>query len=358
MTNDVWTCPNAPETLGVGTVTALLTFERRHGDWASRTSTDALGLASLNRRALVESVRASSCIEGIRYPSEDVARMLFEDTPASWRYPDQWAIKGLGAIYQKIYREADDLPLTEALLFELHETLYRFSPDTVAHAGHYKSRENAVVSHAPDGTLTLLLETVPASTTPQAVRALIDWTNQALSSPVFISPVIVIGMFVASFLAIHPFEDGNGRLSRALSTLLLLRAGYDLFRYQSIESLIERDVEHYYASLRLTQKTLTKASPMWEPWMQFWASALSRTAGAAEKQRLAQTSTEPLSQGAVAIMKLLEAHTSLSVSAVARLTGTNKFTVRDQLYSLWRAGFLVRRGKGRATTYALNTWKG
>jgi Fic family protein len=154
--------------------------------------------------------------------------------------------------------------------------LYDFS-NIFYDLGEYKKFANSVQAFDVDGnSLGVIFETTSAFDTPRQMTEIVTGTADRLISPV-IHPLLTIGIFIVTFLAIHPFQDGNGRLSRILTTLLLLKAGYGYVPYSSIESIIEESKEGYYLALRQTQCTLNREQqPNWEPWLLFFMRVLQR----------------------------------------------------------------------------------
>jgi Fic family protein len=158
------------------------------------------------------------------------------------------------------------------------------------------------------------------------------------------------------FLAIHPFQDGNGRLSRILTILLLLRAGYHYVPYASLESIIEENKDLYYAGLRRTQSTLTKSRPNWNAWLIFFLRSLKlqkdRLATKLERERIV---TQSLPELSIWILSLLKQHERLNISDLERLTGANRNTLKVRLRELVGAGHAAKHGRARATWYTLST---
>jgi Fic family protein len=179
-------------------------------------------------------------------------------------------------------------------------------------------------------------------------------TREALESGL-IHPLMVIGSFVVRFLAIHPFQDGNGRLSRALTTLLLLRSGYSYVPYASLESIIEENKESYYLALRRTQGTFRTDLPDGEPWLLFFVRALhtqkSRLERKIEREQLLEGDLPELS---VRILELARERGRVTSAEILTLTGEKPTTVRNRLTELQERGLLSRHGKARATWYTLH----
>ena len=193
----------------------------------------------------------------------------------------------------------------------------------------------------------VVFETASPFETPFRMAELVAWTREALEART-LHPLLVIGVFVVRFLAIHPFRDGNGRLSRAITTLLLLRAGYAYVPYSSLESVIEENKEGYYLALRRTQQTLHSETPDWEPWLVFFLRALhtqmSRLQAKVEREQLLEGALPELS---LSILEMVRER--IKSSEVVALTGQTRGTVRNRLNELVARGMLVRHGKGPAT---------
>ena len=156
------------------------------------------------------------------------------------------------------------------------------------------------------------------------------------------------------FLEIHPFQDGNGRLSRILTTLLLLHAGYVYVPYSSLESVIEQNKDAYYGSLRLTQRTIRTDAPNWQPWLSFFLRSLQQQKARLEKklerERLLLGKLPELS---VQILELCRERGRVTVSDAVTVTGANRNTIKDHLKALKRAGHIAQHGAGRGTWYGL-----
>jgi len=167
-------------------------------------------------------------------------------------------------------------------------------------------------------------------------------------------PLLTIAQCVVVFLEIHPFQDGNGRLSRILTTLLLLRSGYSYVPYSSLESVIEQSKDAYYLALRRTQKTLRTATPDWQPWIMFFLKSLQRQKSRLEKKmEYEHVFLGDLPELSVQILELCRRHGRITVADVVRATGANRNTIKDHIKALTRAGHLARHGAGRGTWYGI-----
>lgn len=167
-------------------------------------------------------------------------------------------------------------------------------------------------------------------------------------------PLLVVAIFVVTFLEIHPFQDGNGRLSRVLTTLLLLKAGYAHVPFSSLESVIERNKEAYYLALRQTQGTLRTEAPNWQPWLEFFLASLSeqvrRLEAKIDRERLVLAALPKLS---LDIVEFAREHGRVTIGEATRLTGVSRNTLKQHFRTLVERGTLNQHGNGRGVWYDL-----
>jgi Fic family protein len=266
---------------------------------------------------------------------------------------DEQEVAGYSAVMETMFQSWADIRLTENHIKQLHRNLLRFSDKDECHRGGYKTVRNDVGAFDETGKMIgVVFETATPFDTPRRMADLLAWLDEARTNRQ-LHPLLVVGAFVVVFLAIHPFQDGNGRLSRVLTTLLLLQAGYVYVPYSSLESVIEHSKEAYYLALRQTQGTLDSDAPDWQPWMQYFLHALQqqkrRLAGKVERERSAVT----LSALAVNILDYARAHGRVTTRDMVREHGASSNTLKSTFGGLVRKGLLVRHGGGRSTWYAL-----
>jgi Fic family protein len=243
--------------------------------------------------------------------------------------------------------------MTENHLKQLHRDLLRYSEKDHRHRGEYKTLRNDVGAFDGDGRMIgIVFQTATPFDTPRRMEDLLAWLAQERASKE-LHPLLLVAVFVVVFLAIHPFQDGNGRLSRILTTLLLLQAGYAHVPYSSLESVIENSKEAYYLALRQTQSTLDGDKPDLQPWLLFFLRALQQ-----QKRRLSEKvererSAVALSDLAVKILDYAKAHGRVATRDMVREHGASPNTLKSTFGSLLAKGLLVRHGGGRSTWYAL-----
>ena len=201
-----------------------------------------------------------------------------------------------------------------------------------------------------------MFETTTPFDTTREMEELVAWGSKAIDEEA-LHPLLIVAVFIVQFLAIHPFQDGNGRLSRVLTTLMLLRAGYAYVPYASMESVVEENKELYYKALRRTQTTLKTDTPDWEPWIGFFLRCLKKQkdilAARIETEKTTakiEAELHPLSEQIIA---LFEDYQRLTLPEIADLTGANRNTVKVRLRELVASGHIQQHGKARATWYSL-----
>ena len=338
-----------PELLGL-----ISQIDEFKGAWTAigRVSPDRL--TSLRRVATIESIGSSTRIEGAKLSDKEVATLLSSVGIKGFASRDEEEVAGYAAVMETIFASWKDIPLTENHIRQLHRDLLQHSGKDQRHRGSYKTQTNHVEAFGPDGqSLGVVFETATPFDTPRLVKELIAWTQEHLEANDLHS-LLVIAVFVVVFLAIHPFQDGNGRLSRVLTTLLLLRAGYAYAPYSSLESVIEQSKDAYYLALRKTQGTIRTETPDWQPWLLFFLRSLQQQKARLEKkierERLILGDLPELS---VQILELCRERGRITVGEAEKATGANRSTIKDHLKALTRAGHIAQHGAGRGAWYGL-----
>ena len=311
-------------------------------------------LLSLRRVATIESVGASTRIEGATLTNQEVERLLSGLHRRQFTTRDEQEVAGYAETTELVFASWREITLSENHIKQLHGKLLEHSAKDQRHRGKYKTHSNHVEAFGPDGkSLGVVFQTATPFDTPRLMRELVEWARDQLQKDGW-HPLITIAVFLVVFLAIHPFQDGNGRLSRILTTLLLLRSGYDYAPYSSLESIIEQTKDAYYLSLRQTQDGIWAESANWQPCLIYFLKSLQQQKAALEKkikrERLIIGDLSELSQK---ILELCQEHGRVTVAQIVRLTGANRNTVKDHLRSLKSAKHINQHGAGRGTWYGL-----
>ena len=324
------------------------------GSWKALGTLAPERLAVLKRVATIESIASSTRIEGAKLSDREVEQLLSNLESKSLTTRDEEEVAGYGEVMQVLFEAWEAIPLTENYIKQLHSILLKYSCKDERHRGHYKTLDNHVEAFDADGkSLGIILETATPFDTSRLMEDLVFWTREKLAQK-DLHPLIVIGVFVVQFLAIHPFQDGNGRLSRIFTTLLLLKSGYSYVSYTSLETIIEENKDSYYLALRRTQQSLKTKDVDWLSWLLFFLRSLKRQkdrlAQKLERENLWQTSLPELS---VTILELAKAHGRITTGQVEQLTQESRSTIKARFNELIEMKKLVRHGKGRSTWYSL-----
>jgi Fic family protein len=311
-------------------------------------------LSSLRRVATIESIGSSTRIEGARLTDREVEALLANIRIGSFATRDEQEVAGYADVMETIFGAYDAIPLTENHIQQLHRDLLAHSGKDERHRGAYKTLANHVEAFDEEGkSLGVVFETATPFDTPQRMAELVAWIG-AREEDGALHPLLVIAIFVVVFLEIHPFQDGNGRLSRVLTTLLLLRAGYAYVPYSSLESVIEQSKDSYYLALRRTQKTIRTDAPDWNPWLEFFLHAMQRQKERLEKKmERERVMVAALPELSVLILELAREHGRVTIAEVVRVSGVSRNTVKDHIRTLAEQGHLQLHGAGRGAWYGL-----
>ncbi len=324
------------------------------GAWRALGTLAPERLSALRRVATIESIGSSTRIEGSKLTDREVERLLSNLQIKSFETRDEQEVAGYAEAMEMIFQSWADITLTENHIKQLHRDLLKYSEKDSRHRGEYKTSSNSVAAFDEDGKqIGIVFETATPFETPRLMTEIVTWANATLETRA-LHPLLVVAIFIVIFLEIHPFQDGNGRLSRILTTLLLLRAGYAYVPYSSLESVIEKNKEGYYLALRQTQGSIRTEAPNWQPWILFFLRALQsqmrRLAKKVEREKLVLSALPELS---VQILEYAREHGRVTIGEMVKLTGTSRNTLKEHFRQLIEKGHLVMQGSGRGAWYSL-----
>lgn len=324
------------------------------GAWRTMGTLAPERLSALRKVATIESIGSSTRIEGSKLSDREVERLLSNLELESFATRDEQEVAGYAELMELVFSAWADIPFTENYIKQLHQVLLKYSEKDAWHRGHYKTHPNHVAAFDAGGKqVGIIFQTASPFDTPRLMTELVAWVNQERESD-RLHPLLTIAVFVVVFLEIHPFQDGNGRLSRVLTTLLLLQAGYAYVPYSSLESVIEHNKEAYYLALRQTQGTIRTASPDWQPWLLFFLRALDEQVRRLEKKIERETLIlAPLPELQLRIVEFAREHGRITMSDAIRLTGASRNTLKQHFRALVQRGTLAIHGRGRGAWYDL-----
>lgn len=332
----------------------IAAIDEAKGAWRALSTLAPDRLSALRRVATIESIGSSTRIEGSKLSDREVEQLLGNLKLKHFGTRDEQEVAGYAEVMETVFAAGQDIPVTENHIKQFHRDLLTFSDKDERHRGSYKTHPNAVAAFDEHGKqIGVVFETASPFDTPPRMAELITWLK-AEQEKQELHPLLIIGLFTVVFLEIHPFQDGNGRLSRILTTLLLLHAGYAYVPFSSLESVIEQNKEGYYLALRQTQGTIRTDRPNWQPWLMFFLRSLKeqvqRLNKKVERERLVLA---PMSELSVQLVEFAKEHGRITVSDGVRLTNANRNTVKLHLKTLSEQGHLMQHGKGRGAWYGL-----
>jgi Fic family protein len=336
----VWQAPErmlARPTVDMAVARLLGEADEFKGYWARLRELEPDRLNRLQRVATVESVGASTRIEGAEVSDAEVEQILKGIKIDSFRARDEAEVRGYADLLNLVFSEWRTLPLTETYVRQMHRImLQHWEPDR-HHRGEYKSLSNDVVARTPDGGQQVVFRTASPFDTRLWMPRLLEELNQALSTETW-HPLVLIADFVLWFLAIHPFLNGNGRLSRALTTLLLMKTGYDYAPFASLERVIEENKAGYYRALRSSQLSTRSDPSGYEAWLVFFLRALRAQQDSLKSRVELEKSASALSGDQKRIVDLIR---KIGAASSVRVSNQLRIPARTARYNL---GLLADRG--------------
>ena len=324
------------------------------GAWRALGTLAPGRLSALLRVATIESIGSSTRIEGSKLSDRDVERLLSNLQIQKFASRDEQEVAGYAKVMEMVFTSWQDIALTENHIKQLHRDLLAHSDKDAWHRGNYKTSTNSVVAFDENGKqLGVVFKTATPFDTPRLMTELVTWFNEQRAAGQM-HPLLLIGVWVVVLLEIHPFQDGNGRLSRVLTTLLLLQAGYAYVPYSSLESVVEQSKEAYYLALRQTQGTIRSDMPDWQPWVLFFLRSLAeqvkRLNRKIEREKLVLAT---LPEFSLQIVEFAREHGRVTMADAIRLTGSNRNTLKQHFRALVQRNQLAVHGAGRGVWYEI-----
>lgn len=337
--------------IDAGILSLVAELDEFKGRWEAlgRLAPDVL--AALKHVATIESIGSSTRIEGSRLSDAEVEALMANLDMSSFRSRDEEEVAGYAQAMNTVFESFEHIPLTENHIKQLHGILLKPSAKDISHRGEYKKLPNNVEAFDADGkSLGVIFETASPFDTPRLMAELVSSTKAALAEQ-SLHPLLVIAAFVVHFLAIHPFQDGNGRLSRVLTTLFLLRSGYRYVPYSSLERIVEKNKDGYYRALRASQRYIRSEQEELDDWARFFLKALKQQKDVLLRKMEQQKRLEKLPPEAERIFILARERGRLTISEIVELLGINRNTAKVHLRNMVEQGWLTRQGVGKATRY-------
>ncbi len=331
----------------------IAAIDELKGRWSASANLHPQVLSRLKRSVLVTSTGASTRIEGARLSDEDIEKLMRGIAIEKFKDRDMQEVKGYFELLQNTFNSWQTLKFSEGAIKHFHKELLKYVEKDRLHRGNYKTMENKVHMIDEKGqSIGILFDTTPVYLTPISMQELVEWTEKALKEKRN-HPILTIGNFIVEFLQIHPFADGNGRLSRILTNLLLLKEGYQYIPYNSHEKLIEDNKPDYYLALRNSQKTFNTEKADIIPWLQFFVKVLLLQSQMAVDLLTFETVEKILSPIQLKVWNYFLKMKQTTPLEISKNTRTARPTVNQVLNKLLKLKKIERIGLGRSTRYCL-----
>lgn len=321
------------------------------GRWTGGVQLAPQILGRLKKSVLVTSTGASTRIEGAHLSDEDIEKMMRGISIQKFSDRDKQEVKGYYEILENVFDAYTHIQFSESAIKHFHKEILKYVEKDKSHRGQYKTSENKVeMIDAAGKSVGKLFDTTPAYLTPKEMLELVEWTQKAFKEKKY-HPILVIGNFIVEFLNIHPFQDGNGRLSRILTNLLLLKSGYSFIPYTSHEKLVEDNKPDYYMALRKSQKTSKTDKEDIIPWLDFFSNILLAQSRIAVEMLSKENIETLLSSKQLSVWRYLGTVDEAAPQEISKATNVARPTINQALSKLLRLRKIERIGLGRSTRY-------
>ncbi|HAS00121.1 MAG: Filamentation induced by cAMP protein Fic [Candidatus Moranbacteria bacterium GW2011_GWC2_37_73] len=329
-------------------------IDEMKGQWKGSLALNPRILGQLKRSVIITSTGSSTRIEGSKMTDQQVDRFLRGIKQLVPKNRDEQEVAGYADLLGRIFDHHDSLKITENRILQLHEIMLEFSEKDKLHRGKYKKKENTVAIVQNGEVKKILFNPTPPWLVKKEMDDALEWLKENQGKKEM-HPLVMIANFIFEFLAIHPFEDGNGRLSRALTNLMMLQAGYLHVPYVSLEEIIEDKQSEYYLALRETQKNHKTTDENIDPWINFFLDCILIQSKKAIDLLKGNDPESLLSEVQKKIFDLFgNVEVELGVAEIKKnLADIPLPTIKKSVARLLEHGLIRRIGMGRATRYRM-----
>ena len=332
------------------------TIDEFKGKWTTVERQSNRYLKELKKIATVESIGSSTRIEGVLMTDEEIKVLLKDIRISKLKTRDEQEVFGYYEALEIIFANYDDIEISESAVKNLHNILLKHSSKDKHHKGNYKNLSNKVDANYPDGSQRVIFNTTEPHLTATEMHNLVEWTNEQLQKQ-DIHPLLIISTFIYEFLSTHPFQDGNGRLSRLLTTLLLLKSGYPFIQYVSFESIIEKRKKEYYEALMSGQKNRNTPNEKITTWTVFFLQCLTELIQKLEeKYTTLQFKGGYLNERQKNVFDFIKGHQPVKLNDLGtHFKDISPNTLKKDLLYLKQENFIESIGKNKGTIYVIKT---
>ena len=330
----------------VSLLTQIHEYKGKQNLFIESSSDARLGLVEI---AKIQSTEAANKIEGIYTSDERIKKLALAKTNPRNRAEEE--IAGYRDVLNTIHSDHDGIPLKPNIILQLHRDLYKFN--TVTYGGQYKNVDNVIAEEDADGNRFVRFQPVEAWEVPESMEKLCSALNEAIAME-SINPLLAIPMFILDFLCIHPFNDGNGRMSRLLTLLLLYRGGYIVGKYISIEKMIETTKDSYYEALQKSSIGWHENNNDYAPFVKYMLSVIlaAHREFASRVEIMIESKLSKPERIAKIIEDTLGKITKQDI--LEKCPDISETTVQRALNDLVKKGKIIKLSGGRYTSYIWN----
>lgn len=329
----------------------IIQIEELKGQWRAGVHLSPQILNRLKKSVIVTSSGASTRIEGARLSDEEVEKLLKGIKIQKLKTRDEQEVAGYAELLINIFDSFNTIKLSEGTIKHFHNELLKYSEKDIRHKGNYKFGSNRVEAKDSKGKIVgILFDPTPPHLVGKEMNELIEWTIFEFDKKE-LHPLMIIGNFVFEFLSIHPFQDGNGRMSRILTNLLLLKNGYGYVPYVSHEKLIEDNKENYYISLNKSQKSWKTKKEDISAWLIFFLNILLEQTKKAINLLTTESIEYLLSEKQMKVWNYMQKHKKATPRELQNKLKIPAPTVLQILNKLLKMNKIERLGEGRAVRY-------
>lgn len=332
----------------------ILKIDNLKSQWTEGAKLHPQVLGRLKKSTLITSAGASTRIEGAKLTDGDVEKLMSGLSVHKFADRDRQEVRGYHELLNNIFDSWNNLQFSENSIKHFHNELLKYVDKDKRHRGEYKKIENSVkaINESTGEVVATVFETTTPYLTPKEMQELVDWAKETLQNKKH-HPLLIIGGFLVEFLKIHPFQDGNGRLSRILTNFLLLKVGYSYMPYISHEKLVEDNKSDYYLALRRSQKSFSNPKENIKDWMNFFLKMILHQSEMAIDLLSKENIEKLLSIKQLLIWNYLQEVNEASPGEISKQTGVARPTVNQALDRLMSLKKVERFGLGRSTRYKL-----
>ncbi len=341
------------EMIPTSILSLIAAIDELKGRWIAGINLHPQILGRLKQSVLITSTGASTRIEGAKLSDSEVEELMKGIAVQKFKDRGAQEVKGYYELLKNAFDSWRSIKLNEGTIKHFHQEILKYVKKDTFHRGQYKVTENKVqMINSKGNVIATIFDTTPVYLTPIEMQELVEWTIEVFESKKY-HPLLVIGNFVVEFLKIHPFRDGNGRLSRILTNLLMLQAGYLYMPYVSHEKLVEEKKQQYYIALRKTQITFKSKGPNIVPWLTFFLNIILDQSRQAVDLLNVDMVEKTLSEKQLAVLGYLGETKEATPSEIAEKTKVARPTVNQALKKLLNLKKVERIGMGRSTRYRI-----